>query len=177
MKDIPLTSEQIAGLEKHDREFQERCDRVASIHNSVSVARQKAIDFVKKNTAKDKAKNDFLNKVHMKNENKWNKYVEENTDEHGLACVEVAKLVMRMLDKNNKPLEEGYFPNKNTAHGMMCIASDEIGAGLSGNMSGYVVEMILECHARGEEFRISYNGKNKSEGIIDPSIITITKKS
>lgn len=60
MKETELTPQQIAGLESYEKDFQDRCDRVAGKYNMISLARQKAIDFVKQKAARDKAKEEFL---------------------------------------------------------------------------------------------------------------------
>ncbi len=111
----------------------------------------------------------------VKNQKVWNEYVEKNKDDYGKCCIDVARQVMKNLDKLNEPLEYGYYPNPKTAHAMICIADDEIDAGgITGFMAGCVAQMIFECHKRGEEFKESFNGKNKSKGVINPALFTIS---
>lgn len=85
-------------------------------------------------------------------------WIKSNTDAYGGCCVAVAKEVMRMLDIENEPLIKGYYPVKNTAHGMICRADDNIEAGgITGFMAGAVAQMVRQCHSRGEEFWNSYH--------------------
>lgn len=111
----------------------------------------------------------------MKNQEKWNSYVEKNKDHYGGACVKVAEGVMKLLDNDPTPLHNGYHPDIHTAHGLICKADDDTNAGgITGFMAGCVAQMIFECHERGQEFRDSFNGEEKSEGVINPAIIYIS---
>ena len=94
----------------------------------------------------------------MKNKEKWNSYVEQNTDAYGGACIKVANRVMELLDEDKTPLHNGYHPDIHTANGLICKADDESNAGgITGFMAGCVAQMVAECHERGEEFRKSHN--------------------
>ena len=96
----------------------------------------------------------------MINEEKWNAWVEKNTDPYGGACVKVARRVMELLDEDKTPLHNGYHPDIHTAHGLICKADDDTNAGgITGFMAGCVAQMVTECHERGDEFR-------KSHGIV-----------
>lgn len=90
--------------------------------------------------------------------NKWNEYVNTNrSDEYSNACVKVAEKVMEILDHNNESLHKGYYPDINTAHGIICKADEDIGAGgISGFQAEAVEIMVKECHSRGKEFSESY---------------------
>ena len=113
----------------------------------------------------------------LKNEKKWNGYVEKNTDAYGGACIKVARKVMELLDEDKTPLHNGYHPDIHTAHGLICKADKDINAGgISGFMAGCVAQMIFECHERGDEFRKSHNGKIESDGVINYALLTIEEK-
>ena len=111
----------------------------------------------------------------MKNQEKWNSYVEKNTDAYGGACVKVANRVMELLDEDKTPLHNGYHPDIHTAHGLICKADDESKAGgITGFMAGCVAQMVAECHERGDEFRKSHNGeKYQGEGVVNHALLTI----
>jgi hypothetical protein len=110
----------------------------------------------------------------LKDEANWNKWVENNTDPYGLACINVARRVMEILEEDHTPLENGYHPNIHTAHGIICKADDEVKAGgISGYMASVVAQMVFVCHERGSEFKDSHNGDVKAEGVINHAIITI----
>lgn len=114
----------------------------------------------------------------MKNEKKWNEYIEANNkDGYGGACIMVARKVMELLDENKEPLVNGYHPNINTAHGLICKADEDSGAGgITGFMAGCVAQMVTECHERGEEFRKSHNGEEyEGEGVVNHALLTISK--
>jgi hypothetical protein len=55
-----LTPEQQKGIEEHNKEFEKRCERVASLHG-ISTARQKAIDFVLQRKKEKEIREKFLN--------------------------------------------------------------------------------------------------------------------
>lgn len=114
----------------------------------------------------------------MKNKEKWDSYVEKNTDAYGGCCVKVAKRVMELLDEDKTPLHNGYHPDIHTAHGLICKADDEVKAGgITGFMAGCVAEMVSDCHERGEEFRKSHNGEEYvGEGVVNHAILTIETK-
>lgn len=110
----------------------------------------------------------------MKNLEKWQEYETKNTDAYGKCCVDVARKVMEILDNDKTPLHNGYHPDIHTAHGLICKADDEIKAGgITGFMAGCVAQMVYECHERGDEFRKSHNGEEKSEGVINHALLTI----
>jgi len=102
------------------------------------------------------------------NSKKWESWVKNNQDPYGKACVDVARNVMNILDK-----EGGDFDPYN----LICRA-DNVG-GITGFMSGCVASMVSECHSRGEEFRRKWNHRYdpksdpKSKGVINPAIINI----
>ncbi len=114
----------------------------------------------------------------MKNQEKWNSYVEKNNDPYGGACVKVAKRVMELLDEDKTPLHNGYHPDIHTAHGLICKADDDTKAGgITGFMAGCVAQMVTECHERGDEFRKSHNGEEyKGEGVVNHALLTIETK-
>lgn len=110
----------------------------------------------------------------LKDEERWFKYVEVNQDEYSKACVTVARRVMEILDERTEELTYGYYPDLNTAHGIICQADDDTNAGgITGFMASAVAQIVFECHERGEEFKESYNGKEKSNGVVDTSILSI----
>ena len=112
--------------------------------------------------------------MNFKNETLWNTWVENNKDPYGKCCIDVARRVMEILDAEPQPLHDGFFPDNQTANGLIIRADKELDAGgITGFMAGCVAQMVSECHARGEEFRIMWNGKSKSDGVINPAVVTI----
>lgn len=116
----------------------------------------------------------------LKDEARWNKYVEKNRDTYGGCCVNVARRVMELLDERREPLRHGYYPDLDTPHGLICKADNDIDAGgITGFMAGAVAAMVSECHERGEEFRKAWNepmmrkGEEDSGGTKNPAILTI----
>lgn len=108
------------------------------------------------------------------NQEKWNQYIEANQDDYGGACVKVAQRVMELLDESDSPLENGYHPNINTAHGLICKADKDTGVGgITGFMAGCVAQMVFDCHSRGDEFRRSNNGGIECDGVINHALVTI----
>ena len=112
--------------------------------------------------------------MNLKNEKKWNDYVKKNQDPYGKACVDVARKVMEILDKNTS------FD----CHEIIWEADKEIKAGrITGFMAGCVACMVSECHVRGEEFREKWNihcqvgtegvEANKSGGVLNPALLNI----
>jgi len=110
------------------------------------------------------------------NENKeWKEMEAKNVDPYGKACVDVAREVMKLLSEDDTPLHEGYHPDKNTPHGLICLAEKNIDAGgITGFMAGCVAQMVSKFHERGEEFRIIWNGEAKTDGVVNPALITIS---
>lgn len=112
------------------------------------------------------------------NQMEWDKCVRINTDPYGKCCVDVARKVMELLDADQTPLHEGYHPDINTPHGLICKADREIDAdGITGFMAGCVAQMVALCHSRGEEFRKIWNKElgvpEDSKGVANPAILTL----
>ena len=107
----------------------------------------------------------------------WDKWVKQNNDPYGKACIDVTREVMRMLDEEIEPLVAGYHPQKNTPHSFICRADENIKAGgITGFMAGCVAKMISHCHSRGEEFKIAWNAQyddKPRKGVINPAILTL----
>jgi hypothetical protein len=103
----------------------------------------------------------------------WNKWVENNQDDYGKACVDVAKTTMELLDECDE-----FDPDD-----IIIKADRTLGLGITGFMAGCVAQMISQCHSRGEEFRKKWNLKyqikdegekaNKSGTVLNPAIINI----
>jgi hypothetical protein len=110
----------------------------------------------------------------MKNKKLWDKYVANNKDPYGKCCVDVARRVMELLDKDNTPLHYGYYPDINTPHGLIVKAAEDINSGgITGFMSGMVAEIVIKCHDRGKEFKTIWNNKFKGKGIMNPALMEI----
>lgn len=110
----------------------------------------------------------------MKNKKLWDSYVKNNKDPYGGCCVKVARRVMKLLDEDKTPLHDGYSPDIHTPHGLICKADKDIRAGgITGFMAGCVANMVIECHERGEEFRVIWNGEYKGDGVINPALLEI----
>ena len=114
----------------------------------------------------------------IKDTKAWNKWVENNKDPYGGACVKVAKKVMEILDE-----EEGDF----CPHELICRADDESDAGgITGFMAGCVANMVSGCHSRGEEFRKKWNiftqvgdegeKANEGNGVLNPALLNVSTK-
>lgn len=111
--------------------------------------------------------------MNLKNEELWNTYVVKNTDPYGKACVDVARRVMELLDERPEPLRSGYDDGLLNPHGLICQADKDVDAGgITEYMAGAAAHMVSQCHARGREFQIAWNGDD-SEGTKNPAILTI----
>lgn len=97
----------------------------------------------------------------------WDKYVKINKDPYGKACIDTARRVMEILDKEKE------F----NCREIISRASDEVKTGgLTGCMAGIIAEAIWQYHSRGEEFRKKWNkdyGVKSKDGIVNPAILTI----
>lgn len=109
------------------------------------------------------------------NKKDWNKWVENNSDPYGKACVDVARRVMEILDE----VEEF------DTHKIICQADDDIeSGGITGFMAGCVASMVSKCHSRGEEFRRAWNSDrqignegdkaNDDGGVLNPALLNIS---
>ncbi len=104
--------------------------------------------------------------------NDWKLAVANNQDSYGNAVIKVAERIMEILDTEDTPLKNGY--GANTAYSLLCRADEEVRAGgITGFMAGCAANIIFQLHPRGNEFKDSFNGKNKCEGVINPAVITI----
>ena len=128
-----------------------------------------------------------FNIMKLKDKKGWNVYVKTNTDPYGKCCVDVARRVMELLEEDLTPLHEGYHPDINTPHGLICKADTDIdGGGITGFMAGCVAQMVAKCHERGDEFRRVWNKENQindegdkaneSGGVLNPALVTVSKK-
>lgn len=80
----------------------------------------------------------------MKDQKRWDNYVRLNTDPYGKTCIDVARRVMEILDKEK---DFDY-------HEVICRADKEVKAGgITGFMAGMVCNIVINCHERGEEFK------------------------
>lgn len=95
--------------------------------------------------------------MELKDKKKWNDYVAENTNPYGLTIIKVARKTMELLDRNPEPLVNGYDPDSHSAYGLICKADDDSRFELTGFMVKCVVDIISECHKRGDEFIKSFN--------------------
>ncbi len=109
----------------------------------------------------------------FKDEKKWDEYVKANHDDpYGSACIKVAWRVMQLLDEIPTPLKNGYYPDLDTAHGLICTADRDVEAGgISGFMASAVAQMVFECHERGDEFRRSHNGDIEMDGVVNHAVM------
>jgi len=108
----------------------------------------------------------------------WDKWVKNNYDPYGAACIDVARRVMKILDE-----EPGEFD----CHDTICRADKETDAGgITGFMAGVVASMVSRCHSRGEEFRLKWNLSNQignegerandSGGVLNPALLNVGTK-
>jgi hypothetical protein len=105
----------------------------------------------------------------------WQSWVDANKDPYGVACVNVARRVMEILDE-----EPGDFDS----HTIICRADNETKTGgITGLMAGAVASMVSQCHSRGEEFRRKWNLSNQIHnegdkandegGVLNPALLCI----
>jgi hypothetical protein len=117
-----------------------------------------------------------MDNLKLKNPERWNQYVTQNTDPYGGCCVNVARRVMELLDELPAVMKHGYAPDLATPHGLICKADKDIEAGgISGFMAGAVAEMVSVCHKRGEEFRKAWNNDPEDRpGVMNPALLNIS---
>ena len=96
---------------------------------------------------------------------KWDSWVEKNTDSYGKCCVDVARDVMTELDKGEK------FD----CHDVICKSKHA--DGITGFMAGAIASMVSQVHSRGDEFKKQWNSgygvKEESKGVVNPALVTI----
>jgi hypothetical protein len=103
-------------------------------------------------------------------ESDWDNWVKKNNDPYGKACVDVARRVMEILDK-----EPGDFD----VHALVTRGDEETDSGgITGFMAGCVASMVSHCHSRGEEFRKKWNhdvapDQEDTGGVLNPALLTI----
>lgn len=93
----------------------------------------------------------------------WKKFVSANcTDYYSFEVVVAASRVMRALDDGKTPAEA-------------LSAWDD--CDLTGYMAGAAAGAVAQLHARGEEWRVFWNGQYgvapEQEGTVNPAIVTI----
>ena len=100
---------------------------------------------------------------------RWLSWVAANEDPYGKACVDVARRVMEIIDKEE--------PEELDTHELIQRADDEIDAGgITGYMAGAIATMVSQCHSRGAEFKKAWNksyGCEICEGVVNPSIVNL----
>lgn len=107
----------------------------------------------------------------------WNKWVRNNTDAYGSACIAVAREAMEILDESG-PIDP---------HKLISDADDKAKTGgITGFMAGCVAGMISKCHSRGEEFRRLWNKEyqlenegdkaNEKGTILNPALLNLEAK-
>ena len=105
----------------------------------------------------------------------WKSWEDANIDPYGKCCVDVAREVMLILDREEDDFE---------CHDIICRADRDIRAGgITGFMSGAVAAMVSKVHSRGEEFRRKWNlatqigdegeKANESDGVLNPALMNI----
>lgn len=111
------------------------------------------------------------------NQEAWDSCVKRNKDAYGKCCVDVAREVMAILDKD-EPFD---------VYKIVCSADDNIKTGgITGFMAGCVANMVSLCHSRGEEFRRQWNIKyqinnegeeaNKGKDVLNPALLSLEKR-
>ncbi len=114
----------------------------------------------------------------------WQSWVDNNQDNYGKCCIDVARKVMEFLDEEpNTPITKGW--NEFGVNGLISRADKAINAGgITGFMAGAVASMVSHCHSRGEEFRKVWNldiqiknegeKANEKEGaVLNPALLNI----
>ena len=129
---------------------------------------------VKEGVELKKQKEDVLS-VFCTDKKEWRSWVSKNKDPYGKCCVDVARRVMEILDK-----DEPFDPRD-----IICQAENDIGAGgITGFMAGCVASMVSQCHSRGDEFRRAWNihnqigtegeRANEGDGVLNPALLNIS---
>lgn len=103
----------------------------------------------------------------------WQECVKNNSeDDYSNCAVNVAREAMRLLDDGN---HEDF-----DADDIITEADRNLDAGITGFMAGWIANVIVHCHSKGEEFKKSWNKRyalNKDdgnrEGVINPALLTI----
>ena len=105
----------------------------------------------------------------------WEECVKNNQDGYGKSAVEVAREAMRLLDDGNH--------EKFDADDIITEADRNLDMGITGFQSGWIANVIVHAHSKGEEFKKSWNKRyalNKDdenrEGVINPALLTIKTK-
>jgi len=92
----------------------------------------------------------------------WVAYAKKNTDDAYSACVIEASIKIMSALNEGKMSEEA---DK---------AAD--GLGITGFQAGCVAQTIIKYHARGEEYKVYWNGlygQPEAEGVVNPAVMTI----
>lgn len=85
------------------------------------------------------------------NKETFEKWKDNNADEYGGACVQVAENVIKYLDEHpNIEFNIGYYPDMTTPHGIICDCDDA--GGITGFMASFVNQMIAVCYKDGWKF-------------------------
>lgn len=111
----------------------------------------------------------------IKDKKGWAKVLKNNQDDYGKACVDVARQVMVILDKDE---------DIGDPHSLICRACEDVDEeGITGFMAGAVASIVSGYHSRGEDFRKVWNianqigtegeKANKGKGVINPAILNI----
>lgn len=79
---------------------------------------------------------------------KWGKLVDANKDPYGASCIAVARQAMRILDETTSELD----PLE-----ILMSAAEHAGTDMGGYKARAVVEMVSQCHSRGQEFVRAWN--------------------
>lgn len=108
--------------------------------------------------------------MRLKDEEGWQKTVDNNQDPYGKAAVDVARRTMEHLDD---------APEDFDASSLIAQADKELDEGITGFQAGCIAGIISQVHERGEEFRQSWNGhydKEDSDGVVNPAIMTVDEQ-
>lgn len=88
----------------------------------------------------------------IKDEISWKEWVDKNPTGIGRGCVDTARRVMELLDEEK---EQPLNPQE-----VIVRASKELqGESPSWMQAGYIAQIVIQCHSRGEEFREAWNKK------------------
>ncbi len=105
--------------------------------------------------------------MNLKDEKKWKKLVEINTDPYSKCCIDIARRTMKIMDES-KEIDSCKILHK---------ARREMKEDITIAMAGMIAKIVSECHSRGDEFRISWNVSyyedEETQRVVNPAFITL----
>jgi len=109
--------------------------------------------------------------MNLEENKEWQKIIEDSKGSNiGKTCVDIAIEVMKLLNNDDTPLHAGYYPDRHTPHGIICVAGRNMHIDyIPVVMIGVVTSLVAEFHDRGEEFGAIWGDSIKTNGIVNPA--------